>query len=105
MIKGFFQSCVKLLNDPSYVRVLQNILEICSKEIKGKIEQKKINHLHTRRRTSIELRLNTNIGYFNMGDIILDLGSSKCVTQEDMEMYGRAHIRIFTYSTETIKST
>jgi hypothetical protein len=39
------------------------------------LEQKTVNHLHTRRRTSREFRLNTNIGDFNMGDIILDIGS------------------------------
>ena len=32
-IKVFLQSCVKLLNDPSYVKVLQNMLERCSVEI------------------------------------------------------------------------
>jgi hypothetical protein len=32
-------------------------------------------HLHTRRRTSTEFRLNDNIGDFNMGEIILHLGS------------------------------
>jgi hypothetical protein len=74
-IKGFLKSCVKLLNDPPYVKVLQNMLEICSIEEKGKLEKKTVNHLHTRRRTSREFRLNTNIGDFNMGDIILDLGS------------------------------
>jgi hypothetical protein len=74
-IKGFLQSCVKLLNDPSSVKVLQNMLEICSIEAEGKLEQKTVNHLHTRRRTSREFRLNANIGDFNMGDIILDLGS------------------------------
>jgi hypothetical protein len=31
--------------------------------------------LHTRRRRSREFRLNANFGDFNMGDIILDLGS------------------------------
>jgi hypothetical protein len=74
-IKGFFQSCVKVLNDPSSVNILQNILEICSIETKGKLEQKIVNQLHTRRRTSREFRLNANIIDFNMGDIILDLGS------------------------------
>ena len=74
-IKGFLQSCVKLLNEPSYVKILQNILEICSIETKGKLEQKIVNHLHTRRRTSREFRLNANIRDFNMGYIILDLGS------------------------------
>jgi hypothetical protein len=68
------QSFVKLLNDLSSVRILQNMLEICSIEAKGNLEQKIVNHLHTRRRTSREFRLNANIGDFNMGDIILDLG-------------------------------
>jgi hypothetical protein len=40
MIKGFLQSCVKLLNDPSSVKVLQNMLERCSIEVEGKVEQK-----------------------------------------------------------------
>jgi hypothetical protein len=31
--------------------------------------------LHKRRRTSREFKLNANIGDFNMGDIIMDLGS------------------------------
>ena len=50
-------------------------LEICNKEVEGKLEQKTVNHLHTRRRTSREFRMNANIGDFNMGYIILDLGS------------------------------
>jgi hypothetical protein len=51
------------------------MLKGCSIEAKGKLEQKIINHLRTRRRTSREFRLNANIGDFNMGYIILDLGS------------------------------
>jgi hypothetical protein len=78
-IKTFRQSCVKLLNDPSYVKVLKNMLERCSTEEERKLEQKIVNHLHMRRRTSREFRLNENIGNFNMGDIILDLGSEVIV--------------------------
>jgi hypothetical protein len=75
-IKDFLQSRVKLLNYQSSVKILQNMLERCNSEVEGKLEQKKINHLiHTRRRRSREFRLNANIGDFNMGDIILDLGS------------------------------
>jgi hypothetical protein len=74
-IKGFFQSCVKLLTNPSTVKILQNILEKCSIEIGGKLEQKTVNHLHTRRRTSMDFRLDAKIRDFNMGDIILDLES------------------------------
>jgi hypothetical protein len=75
MIKGFLQSCVKVLSDTSSVKILQNILEKCSNEMEEKIEHKTINHIHTKRRTSREFRLNANIGDFNMGDFILDLGS------------------------------
>jgi hypothetical protein len=37
-IKGFLQSFVRLLNDPSSVKVLQNILEICSIEAEENLE-------------------------------------------------------------------
>jgi hypothetical protein len=47
-IKGFLQSCVKVLSDPSSVKILQTILEKCSIEMEGKIEPKTVNHLHTR---------------------------------------------------------
>ena len=56
------------------MKILQNILEKCSLETEEKIEPTTVNHLHTRIRTSKEFRLNANIGDFNMGDIILDLG-------------------------------
>jgi hypothetical protein len=62
------------LNEPSSIKVLKNMLERCNTEKEGKLEHKIVNHLHTRRK-SRELRLNDNIGDFNMGDIILDLGS------------------------------
>jgi hypothetical protein len=74
-IKGLFQSCVKVLSDPSSVKILQSILENSSSEMKGNLELETVNHLHTKRRTSREFRLNANIGDFNMGDIILYLGS------------------------------
>jgi hypothetical protein len=32
-IKGFFQSCVKVLSDPSSMKILQNILEKCSSKM------------------------------------------------------------------------
>jgi hypothetical protein len=105
-INSFLQSCVKLLNDPSFVKVLQNILEICNIEVEGKLEQKIVNHLHTRRRESREFILNANIRDFNMGDIILDLGSEvNVLPKKTWSVYGRTHIRIFTCPVETSKST
>ena len=51
------------------------MLEICNTKVEGRLENKIVNHLYKIRRTSKEFRLNANIGDFNMGDIILDLGS------------------------------
>jgi len=69
------QCCVKLLKDPSAVNILQNILETCNTWVEGKLEHKIVNHIHKIIRTSREFRLKANNGDFNMGDIILDLGS------------------------------
>ena len=59
-VKSFLKSCVKILNDPSSVKILQIMLERCSIEIEGKFEHKIVNHLHTRSRTSRGFRLNSN---------------------------------------------
>jgi hypothetical protein len=101
-IKAFLPSCVQLLNNPSSVKVLQNMLEVCSTYVEGNIEHKTINHLHTMRRTNREFRLNANIGDFSMGDIILDLGSKlnvlskktwKCMEDPTLE-YSHVQIKL-----------
>jgi hypothetical protein len=51
------------------------LIEKCSPEEKIKLEQKIVNHVHRKTRKNREFKLNENIGDFNMGDIILDLGS------------------------------
>jgi hypothetical protein len=50
------------------------MLDKCTTNSEGNLEQRIVNHLHARRRTNIEFILNANIRYFNMGDVILDLG-------------------------------
>jgi hypothetical protein len=74
-LRNFLGSCVKLLNDKTSLQVLQSLLEKCNSGEEMKLEQKTVNQVHKKRRTSREFRLNANIGDFNMGDIILDLGS------------------------------
>ena len=105
-IKGFLQFCVRLLNDPSSIKVLQNMLERCSIEVEGMLEHKTINHLHTRRRTSREFRVNTNTGYFNMGDIILDLGSEvNVLPKKTWQCMGEPKLGYSLFQLKTIKST
>jgi hypothetical protein len=75
-LRNFMVSFLNLLNDQTSLQVLQSLIEKCSLEEEIKLEKKKIvNHVHRKIRTNREFRLNENIGDFNMGDIILDLGS------------------------------
>jgi hypothetical protein len=74
-LRNFMVSCLKLLNDQTSLQVLQSLIEKCSPEEEIKLEKKIVNHVHRKTRTNREFRLNENIGDFNMGDIILDLGS------------------------------
>ena len=67
--------CLKLLNDKTYLQVLQSLLEKCNFGEEMKLEHKIFNQVRKKRITSREFKLNENIGDFNMGDIILDLGS------------------------------
>ena len=68
-------SCLKLFNDQTSIQVLQSLIEKCNPEEEKKLEQKTVNHVQRKKRTNRDFRLNENIGDFNMGDIILDLGS------------------------------
>jgi hypothetical protein len=96
-LRNFLRSCVKLLNDKNSLQVLHNLLEKCNSREEG---VKTLNQVHKKRRTSGKFRLNANIGDFNMGDIILDLGSEVNVlpkkTWEDMgePQLGYSHIKL-----------
>jgi hypothetical protein len=63
------------LNDKNYLQVLQSLLEKCNFGEEMKLEPKRVKQVCKKKRTSMEFKLNQNIGDFNMGDIILDLGS------------------------------
>jgi hypothetical protein len=61
-IKTFLQTCVKLLNDQSSIKIFKNNLKICNTKVEGKLEHKTFNHLHTRRRKTREFDVNANMG-------------------------------------------
>jgi hypothetical protein len=71
-LRNILVSCANILNDKSFLQVLQNLLEKCNSGEKG---VNTLNQVRKKRRTSREFRLNENFGDFNMRDIILDLGS------------------------------
>jgi hypothetical protein len=74
-LKSFLESCFKLLNDKNSMDVFKGMLEKYSIEEGVGTKPKKINHVHRKKIASKEFILNANIGDFNMGNVILDLGS------------------------------
>jgi hypothetical protein len=84
-LRNFLGSCVKLINDKKSLQVLKKLLE---KYNSGEEGVKRVNQVLKKRRTNWKFGLNSNIGYFNTGDIILDLGSKVNImpkkTWEDM---------------------
>jgi len=74
-LKNFLESCFKVLNDKNAMDLFKNMFDKYSIEEGIGTEPKKINQVHRKKRTSREFRLNVNIGDFNMGNAILDLGS------------------------------
>ena len=74
-LKNFLESCFKLLNDNNAMDWFKNMLDKYSIKEGVGTKPKKINQFHRKKRTSREFRLNANIEYFNMENVILDLGS------------------------------
>jgi hypothetical protein len=74
-LKNFLEYCFKLINDKNAMDLFKNMLEKYSIEEEVGIKPKKINRVHRKKKTSREFILNANIGDFNMGNVILDLGS------------------------------
>jgi hypothetical protein len=56
--------------------LFKSMLDKCSIEEGVGTKPKNINHVHRKKRNNKEFILNANIGDFNMGNIIPDLGSN-----------------------------
>jgi hypothetical protein len=74
-LNNFLESCFKLLNDKNAMDLFKIMLENYSIDEGIGTKPKNINQDNRNKRTSREFRLNGNIGDFNMGNVILDLGS------------------------------
>jgi hypothetical protein len=103
--RKFLVSFLNLLNDKTSIQMLQRLLEKCNSGEEIQLEQKKVNHVSRKKIKNREFLLNENIGVFNVGDIILDLGSEvKFFLRKHGNVCG-TYIGIFTYSTEIRKPT
>ena len=84
-LSSFLQSCLKLLRNQNALSELQKVIASCEpQQSSGQAKS-----VHKVRRTGREMRLNAQIGEYDMTDVILDLGSevnvlTKQITWEQM---------------------
>ena len=85
-LSSFLQSCLKLLRNQNALSELQKV--IASYEPQHSSGQvKAVNRV---RRTGREMRLNAQIGEYDMTDVILDLGSEvNVLTKQTWEQMGK----------------
>ena len=70
-LKNFFKSCLALIKDKDVVEELSSLVEEPQPSVRP---EKKVNHIGERPKTGRELRVNAQIGDYDMDFIILDLG-------------------------------
>ena len=70
-LSSFLQSCMKLLWNQNALKELQKFLAVTDRQ-RGIDQEKTISRV---RRTGREMRLNVQIGEYDMTDVILDIGS------------------------------
>ena len=85
-LSSFLQSCMKLLRNQNALKELHKVLAFCEPQRRVN-KEKTINRVQ---RTGREMRLNAQIGEYDMTDVILDLGSEvNVLTKQTWEQMGK----------------
>ena len=70
ILKGILQSFMKLLCDQKALEELQYILNNCGCQTSGRMIERTINQVQQRQRTGQEMRLTTQIGKYDMEQVV-----------------------------------
>ena len=86
ILSTFLHSCLKLLRNQAALNELQNVIASCE-SLQSCGQDKTV---HRVSRTGREMRLNAQIGAYDMTDVILDLGSDvNVLTKQTWEQMGK----------------
>ena len=85
-LSSFLQSCLKLLRDQDALTELQKVIASCGPQQNSGLDKT----VHRVSKTGREMRLNAQIGVYDMTDVILDLGSNvNVLTKQTWEQMGK----------------
>ena len=83
-VQSFLQSCLKLVINKKAIGELHRIIDQCQPSSSMKSAQRAVHNIMGHTRTGREMRLTTQVGEFEMDEVILDLGSEVNVLIADM---------------------
>lgn len=88
------QSCLKLLRDECVLLEMQNLIDKCEQPISMVAANKVVHHIKKYVWTGREMRLSAQIGYYDMDEVILDLGFEvNILTKQTWELMGKPKLR------------
>ena len=89
-MKKFFKSCLLLIEDKDDLAELSTLIEEAQPSMQ---QEKKVNHISKRLKTSRELRMDAQICDYDMDFIILDLASYfNILTRQKWESMGKVRL-------------
>jgi len=93
MITTFLETCMKLLHDNKVVKSLEELINTCARTALGELRVIRNIGKH-KTRTGREMRLTTQMGKYEMDQVILDLGwDANFLLKQTWEQMGRSTVQ------------
>lgn len=94
LVRSYLQNCLKLLRDERELLEIQTLIDICEQPIPIVATNRAVHQIKKYIQTGKEMRLNAQIGDYEMDEVILDLGSEvNVLTKQTWELMGKPKLR------------
>ena len=94
VVRSFLQSCLKLLKDERALLEIQTLIDKCEQSTPIVVANRAVHQIKKYIWTGKEMRLNAQIGDYEMDEVILDLGSKvNVLTNKNWELMGKSKLR------------
>ena len=94
LVRSFLQNCLKLLRDERELLEIQTLIHRCEQSTPIIATNIVVHQIKKYIRTRKEMRLNAQIGDYEMDEVILDLGSEvNVLTKKTWELLGKPKLR------------
>lgn len=94
LVYSFLQSFLELLRDDCALLEMQNLIDKCEQPISRVVANRGVHHIKKYVWNGREMRLSSQIGYYDMDEAMLYLGSEvNVLTKKTWELMGKPKLR------------